>query len=125
LLHVRERWAIVTNEALREAHIAARIDHRSLEAQGIDREPHHIPRAAFEMERHGYRNVLADRLREESATRLHARLERAAAVEPQSLEDIRRQARENWLRMRQGRMQAAESAPAKPTDSGRDDDLTR
>jgi len=126
LLHVRERWATVTNEALREAHIAARIDHRSLEAQGIDREPQpHIPRAAFEMERHGYRSVLADRLREEYAMRLHARLDKTAAVKPQSLEDIRRQAQENWLRLRQSRMQAAESAPAKPTDRGRDDDLTR
>jgi ATP-dependent exoDNAse (exonuclease V) alpha subunit len=126
LLHVRERWATVTNEALREAHISARIDHRSLEAQGIDREPQpHIPRAAFEMERHGDRSVLADRLREEYATRLRARLEKAAAVKPQSLEDIRRQARENWLRLRQSRMQAAESAPAKRTDCGRDDDLTR
>src|SRR5712672_2725514 len=39
LLHVRERWAAVTNEALQQAHQAARIDHRSLDAQGIDREP--------------------------------------------------------------------------------------
>src|SRR5882762_9636833 len=45
LLHVRQRWAAVTNEALQQSHIAARIDHRSLEAQGIDREPWpHIPR---------------------------------------------------------------------------------
>lgn len=39
LLWIRERWAQVTNEALREAGIAARIDHRSYRAQGIDREP--------------------------------------------------------------------------------------
>src|SRR6202011_1379418 len=31
LLHVRERWATVTNEALQEARIASRIDHRTLE----------------------------------------------------------------------------------------------
>jgi ATP-dependent exoDNAse (exonuclease V) alpha subunit len=30
LLYVRERWATVTNEALREAHVDARVDHRSL-----------------------------------------------------------------------------------------------
>ena len=66
LLHVRARWATVTNEALQEAHVAARIDHRTLEAQGIDREPQpHIPRAAFEMERRGYRSVVAERMREE------------------------------------------------------------
>ena len=123
LLHVRERWATVTNEALHEAHVAARIDHRSLDAQGIDREPRpHIPRAAFEMERHGYRSAQADRIREEYARRLQARLEKAAAPKPQSLEDIRREAREDWLRMRQSR-QSSESTPSVPVDRGRDDDL--
>src|ERR1700722_14327738 len=48
LLHVRARWATVTNEALQEAHVATRVDHRSLEAQGIDREPlPRIPQGAF------------------------------------------------------------------------------
>ena len=128
LLHVRERWATVANEALHEAHIAARIDHRSLEAQGIDREPRpYIPRPAFEMERHGYRSVLADRMRKEYAVRLEARLGKVAGREPstvdvRSLEDIRREARENWLRMRQDRV-GSESVPAVPTDRGRDDDL--
>ena len=75
LLFVRQRWADVTNEALREAHVAARIDHRSLAAQGIDREPYpHIPRAAFEMERHGFRSAHADKLREQYAERVEARL---------------------------------------------------
>ncbi len=107
LLYVRERWAAVTNEALRDAQIAARIDHRSLEAQGIDREPRpQIPRAAFEMERHGYRSVVAERLREDYEARVQARLDRAshAGGEPTSrsptLEEIRRQARESWLRLR-------------------------
>jgi hypothetical protein len=86
LLHVRARWATVTNEALQEAHVAARIDHRTLEAQGIDREPRpHIPRAAFEMERRGYRSVVAERMREEYEARVQAReqarLERGAARE--------------------------------------------
>ena len=86
LLHVRARWATVTNEALQEAHVAARIDHRSLEAQGIDREPRpQIPRAAFEMERHGYRSVVAERMRQEYKAREQARdaarLNRGAAWE--------------------------------------------
>src|SRR6266853_325896 len=41
-LILRERWATLVNEALREANVAARVDHRSLAAQGIDREP--LPR---------------------------------------------------------------------------------
>jgi ATP-dependent exoDNAse (exonuclease V) alpha subunit len=143
LLHVRARWATVTNEALREAHIAARIDHRSLEAQGIDREPQpHIPHAALEMERHGYRSVVAERLREEYQARLQARLERGTgrevsagaestvtepaikepAAKPQTLEEIRREAREDWLRFRQSQGHA-ESAPSVRKDRGRDDDL--
>src|ERR1700722_9612689 len=117
LLHVRERWATVTNEAMQEAHITARIDHRSLEAQGIDREPlPHIPRVALEMERHGARSVVADRIREEYQARVQARLGRVQAPgvvqeakspvgKPQSLEDIRREAREDWLRMRQTQAQ--------------------
>jgi ATP-dependent exoDNAse (exonuclease V) alpha subunit len=145
LLYVRERWATVTNEALRNAHLAVRIDHRTLEAQGIDREPRpQIPKAAFEMERHGYRSVVAERIRENFAARVQARLERtptptpstastqrndqaSAAADPKlskspTLEEIRRQARENWLRMRV-RQESAENSRGK--DQTRDDDLAR
>jgi ATP-dependent exoDNAse (exonuclease V) alpha subunit len=143
LLHVRERWATVTNEALQAAHIGARIDHRSLAEQGIDREPlPHIPTGAFEMERHGYRSVVAERIREQYQSRVHARLDksaantaeprvpelpvRASAVKPQSLEDIRREARENWLRLRQKQLQGhTESARSATKGRGRDDDFTR
>ena len=49
---VRVRWADMTNERLRENGIAARIDHRSLEAQGIEREPtKHLGPAASGYER--------------------------------------------------------------------------
>jgi ATP-dependent exoDNAse (exonuclease V) alpha subunit len=160
LLHVRERWATVTNEALQEAQIDARIDHRSLAARGIDREPLHIPHAALEMERRGYRSVVADRIREDYQARVRARLERGAnqakaagaensqalpdageaaataAAKPQSLADIRREARENWLRMRQSQGQSqgqshnpspehAESASSATRDRARDDDFAR
>jgi ATP-dependent exoDNAse (exonuclease V) alpha subunit len=109
LLDTRARWAERANDALGAAKIAARIDHRSLAAQGIDREPAlHLPRPIYEMERRGERNAVADRLRAEHQARVAARVRRAAqemtAVRqggrPQSLEDVRRQARENWLRMR-------------------------
>ena len=139
LLHARERWAAVTNEALQEARIASRVDHRSLEAQGIDREPRpQIPRAAFEMERQGYRSVVADRMREEYQTRVQARLERASgrevpiamepvavqatarasAAKPQSLEDIRREARESWLRLRQSQIQSQSQSQSQSQGQG-------
>ncbi len=139
LLHVRARWAEVTNEALRQAQVAARIDHRTLQAQGIDREPSPwIPRAAFEMERHGYRSEVAERIRENHQARVQARelarqekaaspdaagpepgiarpgITRPGSVQPevtepasgssggksQSLEDIRKESVENWVRLR-------------------------
>jgi len=189
LLHVRARWATVTNEALEEARVSARVDHRSLKAQGIDREPKlWIPRKAFEMERHGYRSALADRLRDEHRNRVQARtaeqhlltertatgaaeqhvLKDGTATRPaeqqlpregtsarpaqqhryseptparpgqalqservpargtprQSLEEIRREARENWLRLRQSREQERAAADAAPA-AGRDSDLER
>jgi hypothetical protein len=153
LLHVRERWATVTNEAFRNAGIAARVDHRTLEAQGIDREPGlHIPRVAYELERRGFRSVLAEKLRAEHEQRLQARSERAAsqsiaqpiverangradeptrtdgqAARPQNLEEVRRQARENWLRMRQESAKSSGIGPVRQavhgTDRGLDDDL--
>jgi ATP-dependent exoDNAse (exonuclease V) alpha subunit len=114
LLHVRERWANVTNEALQAASIAARIDHRTLREQGIDREPRpYLPKAVFEMERHGYRTFVGDRLREQYEARVEARLASKSA------EDLRREARENWLRMRERTKQNS----AEPKSSrGRDDD---
>ncbi len=41
LTHWREAWEIHVNQRLAELDIDARIDHRSLEAQGIDLEPQH------------------------------------------------------------------------------------
>jgi ATP-dependent exoDNAse (exonuclease V) alpha subunit len=107
LLHVRQRWAEATNAALEEAHLSARIDHRTLKAQGIDREPApHIPRAAFEMERHGYRSVVAERIREDYQARVESRLQQSAqplagAAEPRSSEELRKQSAENWRRWRE------------------------
>lgn len=50
--HWRERFAGMQNERLREAGVDARVDHRTLEAQGIDREPtRHLGPAATGYER--------------------------------------------------------------------------
>jgi hypothetical protein len=135
IFEVRQRWAEVANEALHEAHLDVRIDHRTLRAQGIDREPYpYIPKAAFEMERHGYRSFQAERVREEYQARVaaHEREQRAALERPagaapgnpqaKSLEEIRREARENWLRMREGRSESAQSAAPQRS---RDEDLSR
>jgi hypothetical protein len=49
-----------------------------------------------------------------------------SSAKPQSLEEIRREARENWLRLRQSRLEArAEAAPTAAVSRDRDDDLNR
>ena len=54
LLETRAAWAAQTNEALKEAGLEIRIDHRSLEAQGIERLPGiHLGPAAAALEARG------------------------------------------------------------------------
>jgi ATP-dependent exoDNAse (exonuclease V) alpha subunit len=92
LLWMRERWAEVTNAALREAGLAARVDHRSYKAQGIDREPQPvIPRAILYSERASGRSSPAgDDIRARHRERVEARLkggeELARVVERQRAE---------------------------------------
>jgi len=62
LTHWREAWAEHVNERLAELDIDARIDHRSLEGQGIELEPQHkIGPAASRMAEQG---LEADRLKD-------------------------------------------------------------
>lgn len=107
LLAIREQWATLTNEALRAARLAVRIDHRTLEAQGVDREPRaSIPWGAYRTERQGLRSEVAERVRERYRLRVQARRERYAAtreqpgIDPKNVDEVRRRARENWLRFR-------------------------
>jgi ATP-dependent exoDNAse (exonuclease V) alpha subunit len=112
LLHVRERWAVAANTALEQAQVNARIDHRTLQAQGIDREPRPpIPRTAFEMERRGFYSAIAERIRAEHQSRVEARLARAAQQEqtvaaPKSLEELRKESAMRWLQYRQEQKEA-------------------
>jgi ATP-dependent exoDNAse (exonuclease V) alpha subunit len=120
-VNIRERWAVLTNAALREANVEARIDHRSLAAQGIDREPlPAIPLMHLKMERRGVQSGLAERLRAEYHARVARRLENSAPQVPAvtaaraqgapaagfpatagaEVEEVRRRAREAWLQFR-------------------------
>lgn len=132
-VNVRERWAIVTNEALARANVAARVDHRSLAAQGIEREPlPAIPLAHLKMEQKGVRSEYAAHLREDYRQRVEARLARGAHPgaqtpglnAPQDLEEVRRQAREAWLQLRARAAKAGRDAAAAPAEAGprREDD---
>ena len=126
---LRERWATLTNDALREANIDARIDHRSLAAQGIDREPRpSIPLMHLKMEQRGLRSQVAEGLRAKYRDRVAGRLERQAVhegpevappeqraagsatvttVQKADVEEIRRRAREAWLQLRSKEQQSS------------------
>jgi MobA/MobL family len=123
---LRERWAELTNVALRDANLAVRVDHRSLAAQGIDREPQPpIPLMQLKIEQRGVRSELAERLRQEYRERVQQRVARSLSDngpgpvreqpvsvttppapsqrpsgKPWDIEEIRRQAREAWLLFR-------------------------
>jgi hypothetical protein len=114
LIHVRKRWASVTNEALHDAHQVARIDHRTLRAQGIEREPvQWKPRVSHDLQRQGARESETDPSKEEVRPGPH----RAP-----DLEEMRRQAREKWLR---GRKESSEREASSGRGQARDDDLAR
>lgn len=68
---VRTRWAVLTNERLRENGIEAQVDHRSLKDQGIDRVPtNHLGPFVTGMERRGVRTEVGKRIEDEVAQRL-------------------------------------------------------
>jgi len=135
---LRERWATLTNAALREANIDARVDHRSIAERGINREPMpHIPMASLKMEQRGMRSVVAERIREHYRQRVQARFERTAQAAPSSeasarpnvrdageqskdVEETRRQAREAWrqLRARAAESQGEQRHPARELEGG-------
>jgi hypothetical protein len=104
LLWMRERWAQVTNEALREAGLAVRVDHRSYRDQGIHREPQpRIPASILYPERMSGRSTPAgDDIRARHRERVEARAQGAEALE----RVIERQKRE-------GRERAIQSAERK------------
>src|SRR3979490_359165 len=76
LLFIRERWAQVANEALREGGVSARVDHRSYKDQGIDREPKPMmPLAAYYAEKKSGKSTPAgDNIRARYRERVEARL---------------------------------------------------
>ncbi len=78
---IRERWAVLTNEKLLEHGHEIRIDHRSLEAQGIEREPTtHLGPAVSGMERRGIETEVGKRLDREALEAAQQRLEKAAEL---------------------------------------------
>ncbi len=145
---IRERWAALVNERLAEHGHDAQIDHRSLAAQGEDRDPTvHKGHIVTAIERRGESAHVAERVREEVAERLQraaelGRLERESqhlardiidtttelkaalvtrdAERVRSLEDVRRDAQSAWLASRE----PASTPPVQPRADQRTFDLS-
>lgn len=78
LLVTRERWARVQNEHLAGHAHDARVDHRSLKDQGIDREPErHLGQAQVQTQSAAMERVLAARADRTLATTLQSAIEAA------------------------------------------------
>lgn len=106
--------AQVTNGALRDAGLAARLDHRSYKDQGIDREPQAvIPQAILYSERlSGRRSPAGDDIRARHRERVEARLkgaeELARVVQRQKAEG--RQRALQWAERRKARKEIPQCA---------------
>jgi ATP-dependent exoDNAse (exonuclease V) alpha subunit len=78
---IRARWGALTNEHLKEQQLEIRVDHRSLQAQGIEREPtSHLGPAVSGMERRGMDTEVGRRLEVERAEAVQQKLENAAEL---------------------------------------------
>jgi hypothetical protein len=96
---IRQRWAEMTNDALREAGIAVRVSHVPDQAAVLRPEARPwLPRVAGEIERRGGHSVLGDRVREQ----FDQRHEAVQAQVRGSPEEIRTQAVRDWRALRAG-----------------------
>ena len=86
---IRERWAKVQNLALEHAGVEARVDHRSLAAQGIHREPEvHRGPAVSGIEGRGEVSHVGERQREQMRARTQAREMVVAEVRVVTREEV-------------------------------------
>lgn len=120
---IRRRWADMTNEALREAGLEARVSHIPDAARQLQGDARvWLPRVAWEIERRGERSILGDKVREEIG-RQHEASQTGTRKTP---EEIRDQAVREWRAIRAGAGRSLEPDPQRQMDSlrrelGRDD----
>lgn len=114
LEQVRERWASMTNTALARAGHSARVDHRTLEAQGIDRAAGmHLGPSATAIERRG--EVSDKTANREAANRQAAQVlaQREAAARQAQAQREAQQAREAAAQQAREAQQQAEREAAR------------
>lgn len=106
LQDARQEWSLQANRALERSGHEARIDHRSLKEQGIDREPtQHLGPAAAAMERKG---IQTDRGRQVAQGNQVAHELDAARAQKAAINDGMNQARERFQAEKERRAQEIE-----------------
>lgn len=110
---IRKAWADIANRHLELAGIDTHIDHRSYEAQWIDREAtQHLGPSASAMERRGENSDIGDANRA-----VEARNQERAAIEAATLE-AERKCRDEEVKRRQKEDAKAEQAAVRSYDAG-------
>lgn len=109
---LRASWAEIQNRHLELAGHSARVDHRSLKDQGIDREPekHFGPARVKGMSREEVMDILQARAAEGRRERAQDELEKVVDVSS----DLAAAKRERWAELQTGWQQRAESDPPEP-----------
>jgi hypothetical protein len=101
-LALRKLWADVTNEALREAGLEARVDHRSYEQQGLQREPRApLPDKVFYAERKYGPSEAGNAIRARHQERVEAKqvgADELARVVERQRKELRERALEDFKR---------------------------
>lgn len=117
---LREAWATRCNIALERAGHQERVSHKSLEAQGIDREPtSHLGPVATAMERRGERSDRGDLNRGAGEDRAaHAELAAAEKIQT-GAERMREQARQRVQEIEQARQRELAAERAKQQERER------
>lgn len=107
---IRERWVDLANDALRAAHVRARIEYRTFGSLSTARElSSRLPLAAYHIERRGGRSFVAERIRELHRTRIAA----AARAQAHRPDDAAREAARRWLGYHRERRAARGLEPLK------------
>jgi hypothetical protein len=96
---IRQRWAEVTNEHLRQAGLEVRVSHTPRAEEYLKQQTRPwLPRVAWEIEKRGGHSVLGDRVRQQ----FNQRQEAWQSIRGQSPEDLAKKSAENWLAYRAG-----------------------
>jgi MobA/MobL family len=108
LLLIRARWAQITNETFRQAGLDLRIDHRSLKARGIDREPSlRLPHRILCIERKtGMPSKAGEAIRADYHERVEARRK--------GPDELARVLHKQWLAARQRDVERARQRATQP-----------